>query len=129
MTFRLEDNSSYGYWDYKKNITRLDGSVPEKYDSILVEDVCNKGAKCETQTTYFKNIAIEGYNPTDYVNIQKYSSGTYEEETLSVTRYYQYKGKSKLWIEIGLDKMYEQWNLSYDPDINKLFTCNFQIKS
>jgi hypothetical protein len=60
---------------------------------------------------------------SDSDDVSKYLSGTYGNPSLDIIKYYQYAGTSKLYLEIGLKKEYESYNLSYDPAINDLFSC------
>lgn len=60
-------------------------------------------------------------------NIQKYLSGTLEESSLKTTRYYMCKGTTDLYLEVGLKKEYNDFNLQYDIDLRKYFSCNIQL--
>lgn len=72
---------------------------------------------------------IDGYNSVDTKNIDEYLGGYYEPKSLDLIKYYQYTGQTDLYLEIGLKKEYEDLNLSYHPDINKLFRSNLWLYS
>ena len=54
-------------------------------------------------------------------------NGAYDGTNLTLTKYYQYLGNTKLYLEIGLHKDYDYYNLKYDPKINENFSCNIQL--
>lgn len=70
-----------------------------------------------------------GYSSDDSELISQYTSGFYRNNTLNTVKYYKYSGKSDLFLEIGLKKEYENLNLSYDSQINSLFSCDLQLVS
>lgn len=74
-------------------------------------------------------IITNGYNTQDNKNVENYLGGFYQGVSLDLIRYYQYKGTTELFLEIGLKKDYEALNLSYDPEINKKFSCNLRLVS
>ena len=74
-------------------------------------------------------VVTNGYNTNDNTNLQSYLGGFYQGTSLDLIRYYQYKGTTELFLEIGLKKDYEALNLSYDPEINKKFSCNLRLVS
>lgn len=81
-----------------------------------------------TISPYNTNIVINGYSKNDDEIISKYLSGFYDENTqLDVTKYYKYSGISRLYLEVGLLKDYEELNISYDPAINEHFSCDLQL--
>lgn len=70
---------------------------------------------------------IDGYNNTDKEKIKKYMSGTYDETTLEAIKYYKFTGTSKLFLEVGLRKEYEQYNLTYDSELNTNTKCTLKL--
>ncbi len=68
-----------------------------------------------------------GYIQDDFNNYNDYMNGVYDGTNLTLTKYYQYLGNTKLYLEIGLHKDYDYYNLKYDPKINDNFSCNIQL--
>ena len=68
-----------------------------------------------------------GYNSTDKSKVDNYLSGLYAGEDFDVTRYYAYRGESKLSLEVGLLKDYENYNLTCDKSINNTFSCTLEL--
>lgn len=68
-----------------------------------------------------------GYLDSDYAIVDNYISGKCLEPSINFTRYYQYSGVSKLYLEVGLKQEYQNFNLSYSPELNKIFTCNLKL--
>ena len=79
------------------------------------------------QEGYHSNGAEDG--KIDYDNVKAYKSGTYDKTTLDLVRYYTYEGTSNLQLEIGLQREYQDFNISCLSDINKHFTCELQLLS
>ena len=85
-----------------------------------------------TKAAYSTEDIINGYNKTDKENLGNYLGGFYNIEkssSLDLIKYYKYKGTSELYLEVGLNKEYENLNLSYDPLINDRFQCSLQLIS
>ena len=82
-----------------------------------------------TYTPYTEGSILDGYCSTDIQNVDNYCGGFYTDSSLDAIRYYKYQGTSKLSLEIGLKQEYQNYSLSYTPDINKLFTCKLQLVS
>lgn len=80
---------------------------------------------------YNSDIINNGYinNSNDNIQqkIQTYLSGTSEESSLKATRYYMCKGTTDLYLEVGLKKEYSDFNLQYDIDLSKYFSCDIQL--
>ena len=74
-------------------------------------------------------VVTNGYNTNDNTNLQSYLRGFYQGTSLDLIRYYQYKGTSELFLEIGLQKDYESLNLNYNPEINSKFSCELRLVS
>jgi hypothetical protein len=82
-----------------------------------------------TYSPYIGGGISDGYCSTDGQNISEYCGGFYTNSDLEALRYYKFKGTSKLSLEIGLKQDYQNYGLSYTPDINKLFTCKLMLVS
>ena len=82
-------------------------------------------------TPYSSGSIVDGYLQDDYTQIiQPYLLGKWSgDDKFNVTRYFKYSGVSKLNLEIGLLKDYEQYNLSCDPNINNAFSGNLRLIS
>ena len=79
---------------------------------------------------YNSDYVIDGYEKeVDYIAISEYLKGQTKETSLSGTKYYSYVGTSNLCLEIGLKQEYQQFGLSYSPEINNLFSCKLQLIS
>ena len=74
-------------------------------------------------------VVTNGYNTNDNTNLQSYLGGFYQGTSLDLIRYYQYKGTSELFLEIGLKKDYESLNLNYNPENNSKFSCELRLVS
>lgn len=71
----------------------------------------------------------DGYNTQDSTNVKDYIGGTYNQSNLDLTRYYQYAGKTQVYLEIGLKKEYSDMSLGYNHEINKHFSCKLALCS
>lgn len=112
------------YNDYYYSVNDFSTITNPKLDLVLTYKLQDSG----TKSTYTGNNIVNGYNTKDDENISKYISGTYTDaSTLDVVKYYKYSGTSKLYLEVGLKKEYEDFNLSYDPAINQQFTCTLNL--
>ena len=79
-------------------------------------------------TPYSGDLIEDGYDATDLPNVTKYLSGFYDQDSLNLTRYYKYQGQSKLRLEVGLKKDYEEFGLGHDAEgLNKLFSCTLSL--
>ena len=72
---------------------------------------------------------IDGYQIGDGDRISEYTSGFYPDKDLSVVRYYSYTGTSNLFLEIGLKEEYQNFNISYSPDINNYYSSTLEVLS
>ena len=69
----------------------------------------------------------EGYSNDDKFKIDTYLNGTYAETNLSATKYYNYKGTTKLKLQCGLKREYENIGFWIDPkDLNN--KCQFNLR-
>lgn len=90
--------------------------------SCRLED---KGVKSE----YNDDNIINGYNNNDHENIKNYISGNYSNDKLEFIKYYKYFGHINLYLDLVLDKKYEELNLSYDHNINNYFSTELLLMS
>ena len=77
-----------------------------------------------------KNYIEKGYCSKDLVFVNKYLEGSLTDlADTEVIKYYKYSGTSKLNLEIGLQKEYQDIGLSYSPELNKYFKCTLSLIS
>ena len=70
----------------------------------------------------------QGYDEIDKQLVTKYLSGQYKDTSnISLVKYYEYAGESKLSLEIGLQENYLSWNLRNNPNINEKFSCTLKL--
>lgn len=67
-----------------------------------------------------------GYYIDDKKLVDDYING-YSKDNFSVEKYYLTEGTTDVNLEIGLKQEYQQYNLSYDKDINKYFKCKLEL--
>ena len=84
-----------------------------------------------TQSTGIgKDYIFKGYYREELNFINQYLTGNLTNlSDTDVTKYYKYSGTSKLNLEIGLQKEYQDIALSYSPEINDYFTCTLRLLS
>lgn len=113
------------YNDYYYTVTDFSTLTNPKLEMQLTY----KLEDSSTQSPYTGNDITNGYNKTDKDNIASFTSNSSEfaGNSLNVTKYYQYKGASNLYLEVGLRNIYTDMNLRYDPDINKYFKCKLHL--
>ena len=85
-----------------------------------LEDESNKAVLTANNIT-------NGYNNNDYENIRQYLNGAYPSNILEVTKYYNYTGTSKLYLEIGLNEEYKNLNLFSSGDLNNHYSCKLKL--
>ena len=68
-----------------------------------------------------------GYTSKDYETVKEYESGNYSESQFEVTKYYTYKGTSKLFLEVGLKKEYNDIYLFHDTSLNSYFKGTIKL--
>ena len=114
------------YNDYYYTLTDFSNIKNPELELMLTYKLKDSSEK----TPYTQGeIISNGYNTQDNKNVENYLRGFYQGVSLDLIRYYQYKGTTELFLEIGLKKDYEALNLSYDPEINKKFSCNLRLVS
>lgn len=112
------------YYYNRENFNTLEKPTLELMLTYKLEDNSTK----MSYTNQESNIK-DGYKDSDKDSVDQYLNGLYAEDSLNVTKYYQYQGNSKLYLEVGLLKDYETLDLSYDNSINDIFSCKLQLIS
>lgn len=115
------------YNDYYYSITDFSTLVNPKLEMQLTYKLVDSSTK--TPYTNSDYAIAKGYNESDSSKISLFTSNSqdFTWDSLQVTKYYQYKGTSNLYLEVGLRDVYSNMNLQYDPEINKYFTCELQL--
>lgn len=70
---------------------------------------------------------VDGYTQLDYQTVEKYKSGKYSESQFEVTKYCEYIGTSKLFLEVGLKKEYNDLHLFHDASLNSCFRVTIKL--
>ncbi len=97
-------------------------------DFILTYKLEDKSDKCAYNSTV-KQIN-DGFTTSDYGLYSSYINGSYtNESTLDVIKYYQYKGTTKLYLEVGLKKEYLDFGITCNPEINNYFECKLLLNN
>lgn len=73
-----------------------------------------------------KNLT-SGYTSNDYETVKEYESGNYSKSQFEVTKYCAYKGTSKLFLEVGLKKEYNDLYLFHDASLNSYFKGTIKL--
>lgn len=76
--------------------------------------------------SYNKDL-VSGYTAKDYEIVKEYESGKYPESQFEVIKYYMYKGTSKLFLEVGLKKEYNDLYLFHDTSLNSYFKGTIKL--
>ena len=75
------------------------------------------------------NVA-NGYCVEDTLFMRNYLQGNLQDKSdTDIIKYYKYSGVSKLNLEVGLQKEYQDMCLSYDQNLNSMFSCKLQLMS
>ena len=122
------------YNEYYYKISNFNALEYPELDFVLTYKLEEDQNKSKIKTVNNGSFMKNGYPNVDtlakhYDKINKYLSNTFDENELSVVRYYQYEGQSKLNIEVGLHQNYSECGLSYDSEINKKFNCKLKLLS
>ena len=113
------------YNEYYYNLDNFNNLLNPQLDLVLtykMEDYSTKAPYTGDSGIY------NGYCADDRYTVSQYVGGT-SKEAFDVTKYYKYSGVTNLWLEIGLKKEYEDFNISYDPEINKYFSTELELLS
>lgn len=113
------------YNEYYYTVKNFDTITNPKLQFLLTYKLQDSSNRLE----YTGNGIINGYTTEDSENIKKYLKGDYKEPSLNITKYYKYKGTSKLQLELGLLKDYEKLDLYSSPNLNNYFDCKIQLCS
>lgn len=79
------------------------------------------------RTIYNLNNIKDGYNTSDGDIVSKYKNGAYSDSSFKVTKYYEYLGESKLYLEVGLKQEYNDFYIYQSPELNSYFSCKLQL--
>lgn len=111
--------------DYYYQINNFNVLKNPELEFVLTYQIQDNSSK----NSYNEGDIKDGYCLSDKGNIDLYFSGNYKKDSLDVIKYYKYSGTSQLALEIGLDKKYESFNLSYSTGINQYYSCKLQLIS
>ena len=70
---------------------------------------------------------LDGYTLSDLQTVEKYKSGKYSESQFEVTKYCEYRGTSKLFLEVGLKKEYNDLHIFHDTSLNSYFRGTIKL--
>lgn len=115
------------YNDYYYNLDNFNQLVNPKLSLVLTYKLQDFSSVDPFSFQSGINIIKDGYLSSDYDDVENYKQGKSTEDKLEFTKYLRYQGVTKLNLEIGLNKDYENWGLSCDKDINQHFTCNLRL--
>lgn len=135
--FKIKDKSGNIYYEYNRPFALFTFPIyNDKYYSKKDFSVLQPDLKLALTYTlndeseryiYDDGNIIEGYSNNDKSKIDTYLNGTYNETNLSATKYYNYKGTTKLKLQCGLKKEYENIGFWIDPeDLNN--KCQFNLR-
>jgi hypothetical protein len=112
------------YNDYYYTISDFNNLTNPKLEMHLTYKLEDSSTKLPYNNS--DNEIVNGYDNADFTTIEQFTSGNTTANSLNVTKYYQYKGTSNLYLEVGLREWYKDINLRYDPAINEIF--NYRLK-
>ncbi len=115
------------YNEYYYQIQNFNTLTKPKLKFVLTYKLQDNSNKVVYNNTDKK--IVNGYVEDDLLNVQSYLKGEYQSGELQLTKYYKYEGTSKLYLEIGLHKNYENINMYSSPDLNELYNCELQLCS
>ena len=113
------------YNKYYYTIPNFNNLSNPTLDFVLTYKLEDSGTKLPYTATGF----TDGYCNTDKTLVDSYKGGFLQVDNFNITKYYNYTGESKLYLEIGLQKDYENFNIRYDPDINTYFYGTIELLS
>lgn len=96
-----------------------------KLDMTLTYKLVDDSSK----TAYNNSRIVNGYCPSDSDLMEEYTGGFSTKDSMSVIKYYKYSGISNLYLEVGLNKDYTDFNIAYSDEINKYFSCQLLLIS
>ena len=113
------------YNDYYYEVSDFSTLVNPKLEMQLTYKLIDSG----TKNPYSGDGITNGYNKNDSEIINNFTNSNVEGNSLSVNKYFKYTGESKLYLEVGLRDIYSNFNLKYDPYINKIFEYRLKLIS
>ena len=113
------------YNDYYYTVNNFNVLEYPKLDMVLTYKLVDSSSK----TTYNNSDIVNGYCPTDSDLMKEYTGGFSTKDSMSVIKYYKYSGISDLYLEVGLNKDYTDFNIAYSDEINKYFSCQLLLIS
>lgn len=113
------------YNDYYYTVNNFNGLEYPQLDFILTYKLEDSG----NQYPYTSKTITRGYNAEDLELRNKYLNGNYDDESksLELTKYYQYSGISKLYLEVGLKQDYQAFNIGYSKDLCLYYQGKLQL--
>ena len=117
------------YNDFYYTVDNFNNLTNPQLDLMLTYKIKDQSNRTPYTQDSAENSIKNGYTPKDKTMIDDYLAGFSDQSSIDIIRYYKYKGTSDVYLEIGLKKDYEDLNLSYDPNINKYFTCDLRLMS
>lgn len=111
------------YNDYYYTIEDFNILTNPKLEMMLTYRLENDGKVSDYKSTFIS----DGYTNEDKLIYSDYISGNTNESSINLTKYYEYTGASKLYLEIGLSQYYNDYNIRYDNAINNYFSCTLQL--
>lgn len=113
------------YNDYYYDVSDFSTLINPKLEMQLTYKLIDNG----TKIPYNGNGITNGYNEDDLKTINDFTNQATNATALSVNKYFEYTGESKLYLEVGLRDIYSNLNLKYDPYINKIFEYRLKLVS
>ena len=114
------------YNDYYYSVENFSTLENPGLDFVLTYKLTDEGER----KIYNSDGYINGYNQENKDTVDNYLKGNSENVDIKgLIKYYQYTGISKVALEIGLNKDYENLNIRCNPDINKEFSCTLELIS
>ena len=113
------------YNDYYYTVNNFNGLEYPQLDFLLTYKIEDSG----NQYPYTSQTITNGYSAKDLERRNEYLSGNYDDESgsLELTKYYQYSGTSKLYLEVGLKQDYQAFNIGYSKDLCLYYQGKLQL--
>lgn len=113
------------YNDYYYTVNNFNGLEYPQLDFLLTYKIEDSG----NQYPYTSQTITNGYSAKDLEKRNEYLSGNYDDESgsLELTKYYQYSGTSKLYLEVGLKQDYQAFNIGYSKDLCSYYQGKLQL--
>ena len=114
------------YNDYYYSVSDFNSLDKPKLDMSLSYKLVDNGSK---EVYAEEDKVFSGYSVSDYNLIKAYSAGSLSDTSLHVTKFYKYKGKTSLYVELGLHEKYNTVGLKYDVALNDYYEGSFRLIS